>query len=267
MNLRPFSHMVPAAFTLAIIATVLPTHHTLAATDTASIEEALSQSIGAQPLNAVQQQFGTAVEGGRPANSPTKSTQTTTTRPITPVRPPIRLGAENFVYRGDSTIAAPTGSINPTYFKSCLTNNYSLLGTPTDGVVPVPTVTTPIVGLVGSNISPDLSAEQIARLKTVQVSFRYAFQGNSQGARMRLALRNVNTNEVLQFGDFRVNGGTCQTFTKNLVSGFKKAGVYRLEIRLVNKPFLTDPGDPNSPLLSNLAVAGFDNATIAVSIK
>jgi hypothetical protein len=259
MNISQLSRLAPFAMVLAIVsaATVAPV---LAAVDSAVLEESLSQSLVA-PETAAQQQFGSLVEG---------FSNVDIFRKTLPVRPPITLSARDFAYGGDSTLVESkpgTPGINEIYFKSCLSNTYSVLGTRSPYSVSLPTVEQPIVGVIASNISPNLSAAQIERLKEVRVSFRYAFQGNSQGARMRLAVRNINTNKVLQFGDFRVNGGTCQTFSKNIVGAFKKPGVYRLEVRLVNKPFLLDPSDRSSPFLSAIGVAGLDSTTINVSVK
>lgn len=251
--------LAPFAMLVAIVAAT-PIAPVLAVTDTTSLEESLSQSI-VSPDTAAQQQFGRLIDGFSDVG---------TSRKALPVSPPITLSARDFAYGGDSTLVEPTPGtpgINEKYFKSCLSDTYSVLGTRSPYSVSLPTVTQPIVGVIASNISPNLNAAQIDRLKEVKVSFRYAFQGNSQGARMRLAVRNVNTNQVLQFGDFRVNGGTCQTFSKNIIKAFKQPGVYRLEVRLVNKPFLLDPANPNSSLLSAIAVAGLDNTTINVSVK
>jgi hypothetical protein len=259
MNISQLSRLAPFAMVLAIVAAA-PITPVLAAIDTTAIEESLSQSIVA-PETAAQQQFGSLVEG---------FSNVDIFRKTLPVRPPITLSARDFAYGGDSTLVETkpgTPGINEIYFKSCLSNTYSVLGTRSPYSVSLPTVDQPIVGVIASNISPNLSAAQIERLKEVKVSFRYAFQGNSQGARMRLAVRNVNTNKVSQFGDFRVNGGTCQTFSKNIIGAFKTPGVYRLEVRLVNKPFLLDPSDRSSPFLSAIGVAGLDSTTINVSVK
>ncbi len=249
----------PLAAIVAIVAAA-PMAPAQAITDTTALEESLSQSITA-PETAAQQQFGSLVEGFSDVG---------TARKTLPVRPPITLSARDYAYGGESTLVETKPGIpgiNEIYFNSCLSNTYSVLGTRSPYQVSLPTVNQPIVGVIASNISPNLSAAQIDRLKEVKVSFRYAFQGNSQGARMRLAVRNINTNKVLQFGDFRVNGGTCQTFSKNIIGAFKKPGVYRLEVRLVNKPFLLDPSNPSSPILSAIGVAGLDSTTINVSVK
>lgn len=259
MNISQLSRLAPLAMVVAIVSAA-PIAPVLAVTDTTALEESLSQSIVA-PDTAVQKQFGSLIEGFSDLDI---------SRKALPARPPITLSARDFAYGGDSTLVETkpgTPGINEIYFKSCLSNTYSVLGTRSPYSVSLPTVDQPIVGVIASNISPNLDAAQIARLKEVKVSFRYAFQGNSQGARMRLAVRNVNTNQVLQFGDFRVNGGTCQTFSKNIVGAFKAPGVYRLEVRLVNKPFRLDPANPNSPFLSAIGVAGLDSTTINVSIK
>lgn len=247
----------------AIVSTVfLPA---LAAPDTAAIEESLSQSL-VTPESSAQREFGALVDGfsGIGSGNLRKGGS------VTIDRPPISLSARDYAYGGESTLVETkpgTPGINEIYFNSCLSNTYSVLGTRSPYSVALPSIQNPIVGVIASNISPNLNAVQIARLKEVKVKFRYAFQGNSQGARMRLAVRNVNTNKVLQFGDFRVNGGTCQTFSKNIVGAFKDPGVYRLEVRLVNKPFLLDPSDKSSPFLSAIGVAGLDSTTINVAIK
>jgi hypothetical protein len=261
MNISQLLRLAPVAMVAAIVATA-PTAPVLAAIDTTAIEESLSRSI-VTPESAAQRQFGELVEGFSDIGNGNA-------RKSLPVRPPISLSARDYAYGGDSTLVETQPGqpgINEIYFKSCLSNTYSVLGTRSPYSVSLPTVNQPIVGVIASNISPNLNAVQIARLKEVKVKFRYAFQGNSQGARMRLAVRNVNTNKVLQFGDFRVNGGTCQTFSKDIVGAFKTPGVYRLEVRLVNKPFLLDPSDKSSPFLSAIAVAGLDSTTIDVSVK
>ena len=180
----------------------------------------------------------------------------------------IPLAASDFIYRGASTIAQPKGYANANYFNYCIKGNYGLLGTAIDQPVALPPFNgDPIIGLAASDISPNLNSAAIARLKSVQVKIRFAFLGNSQGSRVRLALRNVNTNEVKQFGDFRVNGGTCQTFSKNLVKGFVNPGVYRLEVRLVNRPFLIDPSYKFGPFDRAIAVAGFNDTTLTITTK
>jgi hypothetical protein len=264
MNIFQFSRFAPVAMIMAIVSTA-PLAPVLAAPNTAAIEESLSQSLAA-PETAAQQQFKSLVDGFSNLGGSLQKGAVPT--PI--VRPPISLSARDYAYGGESTIVETkpgTPGINEIYFNSCLSNTYSVLGTRSPYSVSLPSVEKPIVGVIASNISPSLSAVQIERLKEVKVKFRYAFQGNSQGARMRLAVRNVNTNKVLQFGDFRVNGGTCQTFSKNIVGAFKDPGVYRLEVRLVNKPFLLDPSDKSSPFLSAIGVAGLDSTTINVSVK
>ena len=231
--------------------------------DEVTIEKALGNTSiePSSSLNSVQQQFGNALNGPQPKFSITGGSAAS-------VVPPISISAQKFNYFGASTLANPQGFTNTSAFRGCLSDQYSLLGTNVDQPIQPPQVQgDPIVGLAASNISPNLNDAAIARLKSVNVSIRFALQGNSQGARMRLALRNVNTNEVKQFGDFRVNGGTCQTFSKNVVSGFQKPGVYRLEVRLVNSPFRIDPANPSSPLTSEVAVGGFNATTIVVARK
>ena len=256
------SSVLLASVLLTTIA--LPTPRVMAIeVNEATIEKVLGNTT-IQPsssLNSVQQQFEKAVNGPQPKSSVTGGS-------AAPVVAPITISAQNFNYFGASTLANPQGFTNVNAFRSCLNDQYSLLGTNVDQPIQPPQVQGgPIVGLAASNISPDLNDAAIARLKSVNVSIRFALQGNSQGARMRLALRNVNTNEVKQFGDFRVNGGTCQTFGKNVVAGFQKPGVYRLEVRLVNSPFRIDPANPSSPLTSEVAVGGFNATTIVVLRK
>ena len=231
--------------------------------DEVTIEKALGNTSiePSSSLNSVQQQFGNALNGPQPKFSITGGSAAS-------VVPPISISAQKFNYFGASTLANPQGFTNTSTFRGCLSDQYSLLGTNIDQPIQPPQVQGgPIVGLAASNISPNLNDAAIARLKSVNVSIRFAFVGNSQGARMRLALRNVNTNEVKQFGDFRVNGGTCQTFSKNVVTGFQKPGVYRLEVRLVNSPFRIDPANLSSPLTSEVAVGGFNATTIVVARK
>ena len=256
------SSVVLASVLLTTIA--LPTPQVMAIeVDEVTIENVLGDTT-IQPsssLNSVQQQFENAVNGSQPKLN-------TTGGRAAPVVPPISISAQNFNYFGASTIANPQGFTNVNTFRGCLSDQYSLLGTNVDQPIQPPQVQGgPIVGLAASNISPNLNEAAIARLKSVNVSIRFAFLGNSQGARMRLALRNINTNEVKQFGDFRVNGGTCQTFSKNVTSGFKKPGVYRLEVRLVKGPFRIDPANLRSLLTSEVAVGGFNATTITVVRK
>ena len=261
-NVSGYSSVLLASVLLTAIA--LPTPRAMAIeVDEVTIEKVLGNTAiePSSSLNSVQQQFENALNGPQPKFSINGASSA-------PVVPPISISAQNFSYFGASTLASPLGFNNTKAFQGCLSDQYGLLGTNVDGPVQPPLAQAlPIVGLAASNISPNLNDAAIARLKSVNVKIRFAFLGNSQGARMRLALRNVNTNEVKQFGDFRVNGGTCQTFSKNVVTGFQKPGVYRLEVRLVNNPFRIDPANPNSPLTSEVAVAGFNATTITVVRK
>ena len=230
--------------------------------DNATVERAIGGTINfpSNGTSSIQKAFGDAVNGDGSKSSIVGI-------PIAPPRV-IPLAALDFIYRGASTIAQPKGYANANYFNYCIKGNYGLLGTAIDQPVALPPFNgDPIIGLAASDISPNLNSAAIARLKSVQVKIRFAFLGNSQGGRVRLALRNVNTNEVKQFGDFRVSGGTCQTFTKNLVKGFINPGVYRLEVRLVNRPFLIDPSYKSGPFDRAIAVAGFNDTTLTITTK
>ena len=254
-----------AAILAAIVIPFMPSNSF--ATEVTEVDDAtVGRAIGGTinfPSNgtsSIQKAFGDAVNGDGSKSSVIGI----------PIAPPIviPLAASDFIYRGASTIAQPKGYANANYFNYCIKGNYGLLGTAIDQPVALPPFNgDPIIGLAASDISPNLNSAAIARLRSVQVKLRFAFLGNSQGSRVRLALRNVNTNEVKQFGDFRVSGGTCQTFSKNLVKGFVNPGVYRLEVRLVNRPFLVDPSYKRGPFDRAIAVAGFNDTTLTITTK
>jgi hypothetical protein len=162
MNISQLSRLAPLAMVMAIVSAA-PVAPVLAAVDSAALEESLSQSIVA-PETAAQQQFGSLVEGFSDLGI---------TRKALPVSPPITLSARDYAYGGESTLVdskPETPGINEIYFKSCLSNTYSVLGTRSPYSVSLPTVDQPIVGVIASNISPNLNAAQIARLKEVKVS-------------------------------------------------------------------------------------------------
>ena len=202
MNIKKQSTVISfgMATVLAAIVTPFMISNSLAAevteVDDATVERAIGGTVNlpSNGTSSIQKAFGDAVNGDGSKSSVIGI----------PIAPPIiiPLAASDFIYRGASTIAQPKGYANANYFNYCIKGNYGLLGTAIDQPVALPPFNgDPIIGLAASDISPNLNSAAIARLRSVQVKLRFAFLGNSQGGRVRLALRNVNTNEVKQFGD------------------------------------------------------------------
>ena len=183
--------------------------------------------------------------------------------------PRISIPPQNFNYRFGSTLATPQGFNNTNTFRGCFKGEYGLLGTTADGPAPPPQyLSLPRVALAQPNtITLNLDEAAIARLKSVNVRMRVAFLGNSQGAKMFLGLRNLSTDEIVARFDIPITGGNCQIFNKDVVTGFQTPGSYRLEVLFINSMFRIDPANPNSPLTSEVAVAGFNATTITVVRK
>ena len=154
-------------------------------------------------------------------------------------------------------------------FRVTLKGQYGLLGTNVDGpALPPQYQSLPRVALAQPNTTlMNFDEAAIAQLKSVNVRMQFALFGSSQGARMFLNLVNIKTEEVTPVGNFPITGGTCQIFNKDVVTGFQKPGVYRLDVAFVNSMFRVDPANPNSPLTSEAAVGGFNNTTITIVRK
>jgi hypothetical protein len=147
--------------------------------------------------------------------------------------PPLTLPipVENFIYQNGG-IGTGAGAVNHQYFRSCFHENHGLLGGSNDRVLPAPVTATG-----DSGISPYLDPAAIARLESVSIKFRYAFNG-SLSSSLKLYLTNLTTGKVQFIGTLRATNtrkNPCVIVRHDVTHYITEPGVYGLRLVMNNR--------------------------------
>jgi hypothetical protein len=150
--------------------------------------------------------------------------------PVNPLSLPIP--PENFTYH-NGEVANAHSKINHTYFRACFRANHGVLGAVNDRLL-----SGAFTATGDSGISPDLDEAAIARLQSVRVKFRYAFNG-SYNSSLKLYLTNLTTGKVQLLGNLKSTTtnrkNPCATVNHDVTHYINEPGVYGLRLVLNNR--------------------------------